>query len=196
MPWGSHPLVDPLWSTGTVEIVHDGCEATRSDKAARIATSETALRHLRVCWGYREAYDRGIYNCGHCAKCLRTQVDLYLAGALERCKTLDHTLDFLAISRMPLPTKNARAHVMESLALAERLRSDPALIRALRVALGLSMPEPHGALDTAESKTMIRRLQEENTNLRIAVQALRGSRSWKITRPLRALADAYRRLRG
>src|SRR5262245_33471063 len=31
-PWGSHPLVDPLWSTGALEFVHDGCEATRNEK--------------------------------------------------------------------------------------------------------------------------------------------------------------------
>jgi hypothetical protein len=196
VPWGSHPLVDPLWSTEIVEIVHDGCEATRVDKAAVIATSETALRHLRVCWGYREAYERGLYNCGRCAKCLRTQVDLYLAGALERCSTLDHSLNLSAISRMPLPSEDSRIHPMESLKLAERLRSDPALIRALRVALGLSTPGTHSRPDAAESKTMIRRLQEENANLRTAVQALRESRSWKITRPFRALADACRRLRG
>jgi hypothetical protein len=35
-PWGSHVLLDPLWSTEDVEIVHDGCEATRVKKTALI----------------------------------------------------------------------------------------------------------------------------------------------------------------
>ena len=29
VPWGSHPHVDPLWSTESLAFVHDGCEATR-----------------------------------------------------------------------------------------------------------------------------------------------------------------------
>ena len=33
-PLGSHPLLDPLWSSEDVELVHDGCEATRLDKLA------------------------------------------------------------------------------------------------------------------------------------------------------------------
>ena len=48
-PGGSHPLLDPLWSTEALEVVHDGCEATRAEKVAMIAGSSTALQHLRVC---------------------------------------------------------------------------------------------------------------------------------------------------
>src|SRR6266487_5929848 len=49
-PWGSHPLLDPLWSTDEIEIVHDGCESPRANKVAYIAQSDIALRCLRVCW--------------------------------------------------------------------------------------------------------------------------------------------------
>ncbi|MDJ0851494.1 MAG: hypothetical protein QNK04_24230, partial [Myxococcota bacterium] len=48
-PWGSHPLLDPLWSSELLEFVHDGCEANRVEKADLIGGSEAALRHLRVC---------------------------------------------------------------------------------------------------------------------------------------------------
>ena len=37
VPWGSHPLLDPLWGTEALEIDHDGCEATRSRKVVEIA---------------------------------------------------------------------------------------------------------------------------------------------------------------
>jgi hypothetical protein len=36
LPWGSHPLLDPLWSTEQTTIEHEGCEATRVEKAAYI----------------------------------------------------------------------------------------------------------------------------------------------------------------
>jgi hypothetical protein len=80
-PWGSHPVLDPLWSTETMRVVHDGCEMNRIDKVACIAGSRLVLETLRVCPDY---------NCGQCIKCLPTIIDLMLAGALDRCATLPH----------------------------------------------------------------------------------------------------------
>jgi hypothetical protein len=78
-PWGSHPLLDPLWSSDSTEIIHDGCEVTRSEKLQRVAHDDLALATLRVCW------ERGdLYNCGECEKCLRTMVVLSHLGVLER----------------------------------------------------------------------------------------------------------------
>ncbi|MEZ5181618.1 MAG: hypothetical protein R2702_07070 [Acidimicrobiales bacterium] len=73
---GSHPLVDRLWSSAAIEIVHDGADATRADKLRAIAEEPTARRHLRVCWENRD----GAYNCGRCEKCVRTGVAVRVAG--------------------------------------------------------------------------------------------------------------------
>lgn len=73
---GSHPLLDPLWSTADVAIVHDGADATRVDKVRRIAEEEAARRHLRVCW----ENTGGAYNCGRCEKCVRTGAAIRIAG--------------------------------------------------------------------------------------------------------------------
>ncbi|HME99808.1 MAG TPA: hypothetical protein VKK06_07995 [Terriglobia bacterium] len=79
-PWGSHPLLDELWSTETMEIVHDGAEARRVDKIARIVSRHPlALKHLRVCL-YNQESPR---NCGHCKKCARTMMALELIGKLR-----------------------------------------------------------------------------------------------------------------
>jgi hypothetical protein len=37
IPWGSHPLLDPLWSTGATTFDNDGAEATRVQKCAVLA---------------------------------------------------------------------------------------------------------------------------------------------------------------
>lgn len=71
-PLGSHPLTDHLWSNGNIDIVHDGCEATRTEKLRRIAGNSAILSNLSVC--LNEAAD----NCGHCQKCLRTMISLRL----------------------------------------------------------------------------------------------------------------------
>ncbi len=83
---GSHPLLDPLWSTEAVEIVHDGADATRVDKLAVLADEPAAREHLRVCWRNAD----GRYNCGRCEKCVRTAVAARIAGVEGRFPTLGH----------------------------------------------------------------------------------------------------------
>ena len=194
-PWGSHPLLDPLWSTEAVEIIHDGCEATRYDKARLLGTSATALRHLRVCFGYREAHNKGIYNCGHCEKCLRTHVALYLAGVLDRCETFPKTLDLDLVANIPNGSQYARLFINENLEHAERLHADPALIAALRHALTRPRPGEQAIAEGADSLDDRQRLEAENQTLKSTVRALYQSRSWRLTAPLRTLGDMARRLR-
>ncbi len=74
-PLGQHPLTDPLWSNEIVQIIHEGAEARRVDKIARIAEDGSALANLRVC------FDDMNRNCGRCSKCLRTMIPLELLGA-------------------------------------------------------------------------------------------------------------------
>lgn len=74
IPWGSHPVSDPLWGGGDQRIVHDGLERRRLEKLAGIGDQRYLLDHLQVCW--ESAHD----NCGQCAKCIRTMVGLKLLG--------------------------------------------------------------------------------------------------------------------
>ena len=71
-PLGSHPLTDPLWSNGSFEIVHDGCEATRTEKLQMILGEDEIMSKLSVCLHNNEE------NCGRCQKCVRTMVSLSL----------------------------------------------------------------------------------------------------------------------
>jgi hypothetical protein len=125
VPWGSHPDLDPRWSTEAVEVIHDGCDASRVAKVARVAESDAALGALRVCWERP-----GAYNCGVCEKCLRTMVALRIAGALGRCPTFARPLDLRAVARMRVP--HTRMQTIEALQAVEASGSDPALARALR----------------------------------------------------------------
>jgi hypothetical protein len=98
-PNAVHPLVDPLWSTETVDIVHHGLDASRGEKVAAIAASPVAMGHLRVCW----ENPGNAYNCGRCEKCFRTMLDLWGAGALERSATLPHEFDAAALAALRIP---------------------------------------------------------------------------------------------
>jgi hypothetical protein len=187
IPWGSSPLVDPLWSNEATQIVHDGCEATRVEKAKLIATSRTALKHLRVCTKWWDAFEKGLWNCNQCEKCLRTMVSLYLVGALDRCPTFRHTLDLEAIARSPIIQPWL---TMDNLEAAEELGAYPALTKALRQSLNMAR------IRVVPSTEVQADLEQENLALRTTIQAIHRSRSWRVTWPFRALTDAIRRCFG
>ena len=131
-PWGTHPLLDPLWSTEAVNVINDGCEATRLMKLSLVAKDPVALRRLRVCFNNRD--DR--YNCSRCEKCIRTMVGLRLLGVLEQSGTFVRELDLKRISKLGI---GDNAHVMrinlENYQYAKKHRIDPALERALQLSL-------------------------------------------------------------
>lgn len=80
-PWGSHPLLDSHYSNGALEIRHDGLWMTRLQKTAIVAEWEAALAVLQCCW--QEELTVDAFNCGRCAKCVRTMVHLAALGKLE-----------------------------------------------------------------------------------------------------------------
>jgi hypothetical protein len=131
LPSGTHPLLDPLWSSEGVDVAHDGCEATRPHKIARIAASKLALQSLRVCW---EDQDGGT-NCGRCRKCVNTMVGLRLAGALDRCPTFRTPLNLRTLSHLPADSERARYFLTANLEAAQESGRDPTLTQALRDAL-------------------------------------------------------------
>jgi len=126
IPWGSHPLTDPLYSTAGLRVVYDGGFMSRSGKVRALTEADVAMRHLRVC--YRsEAGD----NCCRCEKCYRTTAMLAAFDALHRCTTLrseEFRLERLARLYLPSRTING-IRELESLA---RQLDKPALARALR----------------------------------------------------------------
>ena len=122
MPWDTHPLTDPLLSTETTEIVHDGAER-RSTKLRRIVRDSTlGLEILRVC----NASDQ--YNCGKCEKCLRTMVALHLLG--ERSPSLPALASVRALKPLYIADDSALTFWEDNLRLARERGTRP-LIRML-----------------------------------------------------------------
>jgi hypothetical protein len=129
-PWGSHPLLDPLWSSESLRIVHDGCAFTRIEKVRRLAGSDVALDALRVC----AVPERTLYNCCRCEKCIRTMVGLDIAGGLDRCRAFAEPLNLLRVALLPNDHRT-QPYLVENLRAAEATGSHERLARALRIAL-------------------------------------------------------------
>ena len=79
LPWGSHPITDPLLSSSGFKIIHDGCGFSRTEKLKVIAEWSRGIQNLRVCW-VSDKHDR---NCGVCEKCVRTRLNLLVAGVVN-----------------------------------------------------------------------------------------------------------------
>ncbi len=122
IPRGSHPLVDPRWSTERLTLELDGCEATRTRKLAAISRSPVAMRHLRVCWK-----NEGEYNCGVCGKCLAAAATLSALGRLEECATLPSPLDLEALATLEVPNLPTALHRGDMMRHLRQLGPSPEL---------------------------------------------------------------------
>lgn len=132
-PKGSHPLTDPLMGSSRLRIVHDGAAAGRIEKTRRVAGSDLARRHLRVCWRSRAAH-----NCSTCEKCYRTMLALELLGELDRFATFDRgRLDMPRVPRVLMRKKIEIIFWRELEELAEE-EGDEDAARRIRAALSRS----------------------------------------------------------
>ncbi len=121
MPMGSHPDLDPKWSNGAVELVHDGLEATRFAKIRDVGSWAPAREHLRVCF---EKSPDGL-NCGRCHKCVWTMMILKATGDLEHVTTFKKPLDLRVLELYPPQVKYQRDRFKEAVALLDERGADP-----------------------------------------------------------------------
>lgn len=96
-PYGTHPDLDKLWSTKTLQVRNDGGEYDRIEKITKaIYKSPLALKYLRVC----TQNIKGKYNCSRCYKCLITMIYLVCADSLRKSKTFDTRIDVNLVKKM------------------------------------------------------------------------------------------------
>lgn len=95
---GTHPELDPLWSTVEQTFVHHAPGIDRLEKLRVVARSEAAMRYLRVCW----ENPGGAYNCGRCEKCLRTLAGLRIVAGRASAPSFPGPLDLAAVRQTPV----------------------------------------------------------------------------------------------
>jgi hypothetical protein len=124
-PWGSHPLLDELWSTEAVHLLHDGAEASRIGKlAALVQEAPGMVDRLRVCYQGSQGSPR---NCGKCRKCVCVMVMLRALGHLGKTRSFPGEL----------PAAYAQLYLAEDLVLLPqildyaRASGDVTLVRVL-----------------------------------------------------------------
>ncbi len=81
-PEGSHPLLDPNYSSSSLEVRHEAFGLTRAERVASVAQWDEALPYLLVC--SEGPVEPGVTNCGRCEKCVRTMIALLLVDRLAK----------------------------------------------------------------------------------------------------------------
>jgi hypothetical protein len=124
-PNGSHPLIDHLWASEGLEIVHDGARFDRAERITQIVDHPVVRRSLRVCW-----QNASELNCGVCHKCLSTMVPLAALGVLDAMETFPALeLDRVAALEIADPVLDPFWH--SNLALARQQGAPRELIGAI-----------------------------------------------------------------
>jgi 7-cyano-7-deazaguanine synthase in queuosine biosynthesis len=165
-PWGSHALLDPLWSTESSEIIYDGGEAGRVEKVRVIAAHPDLLASLRVCSSGTGS------NCGACEKCLLTLTALRLVRAhtsafpeldLERLKKLKVTFDnleyFVEMCEVAAQNGDIKLHRLLNSSL-RRFETKQILKRADAVFLGGTVHRLVGGLRDKSKRPALLRTED------------------------------------
>lgn len=84
-PCGSHPLLDPEYSSWGLKIRHRDYALTRLEKIRIVSQWETAFNNFRVCL----ANVKDKLNCGRCEKCVRTMTELTALGLLDQTSAFE-----------------------------------------------------------------------------------------------------------
>jgi hypothetical protein len=95
-PWGSHPMLDPNYSSTDLRIRHDALHLSRFDKMKIVAGWDAGLQIIKVCGDNFPGE-----NCGICEKCIRTSLALLALGVLDKTDAFplndiseDHVADY------------------------------------------------------------------------------------------------------
>jgi hypothetical protein len=205
VPIGVSRMTNQLLGTERLELTEAGSRFPRVERLRQIVDHPAVRRTLRVCW----ENPGGAYNCGRCRKCMWAMISLESIGARERMETFPETLDLSALEDVKITQPIHLVFWEELLDLAEREdRPDLAgpvrpLVESGKHALGLpagfrmrrhpDMPGLGDALRAAEARATAAERREAEA--RRQAQEILGSASWRLTAPLRQLAEEIRRRR-
>lgn len=129
--YGSHPLLDPHYSSCDLRIHHDNLRLTRLEKTRLVAEWDVALQNIKVCGpNYPGA------NCGRCEKCIRTMLALLALGVLDQTSAFPHDIaEEMVLSGVRIPDPDVKFAYQELMALlAERGHHDLARAVEYRIA--------------------------------------------------------------
>jgi hypothetical protein len=111
-PWGSHPLSDPMWSTESTCVIHEGAGYRRGEKTQDILNHPKIANNLKVCWNNIHK------NCGECSKCIRSMAAIHLLGG--EVDSLPDLSDLSLLKSLKAENQNGATYLEDVMILAKQ----------------------------------------------------------------------------
>ncbi|WP_148573327.1 hypothetical protein [Nocardioides caldifontis] len=184
-PFGSQMAINHLLGTPWFPVVTTGGTHARIERLEFLRDHPALLGELRVCY----QADAGGGNCGHCQKCVLTQLEWRAVG-LPTAEAFPEPMRMEDLVEVVLPRPHVVPHFQDVL---DRLPDDDEYKEPLRRRL-----EAHRVSKSPRLRRLVDRvaeLEQEVASSREEVRAMEQSRSWRVTRPLRAASDKVARRR-
>jgi hypothetical protein len=112
--------LDPLWSRDGLSFDTIAIGIDRRRKLAALVDHPCVQQHLVVCWRARGP----VANCGTCAKCVSTVLQLLVLDALDRFGTLPRHVSARMLSADAILVEPIRLMVWEDLLVQLRSRDE------------------------------------------------------------------------
>lgn len=138
VPMIQPPLLDAALTGGWFAVAMAGSAFGRMAKLARIAQDSEAVAHLRVCYQQAGRFDA---NCGRCAKCRRTMLQLLAAGIAEPACFAEPE-PALSLAELPFGDEDEAHYAREAVAHARAHGTDDAWTDRLAERLAAWRPPP------------------------------------------------------
>lgn len=120
-PCGSHPLLDPAYSSYDLRIIHRDLALSRLEKLRIVADWDVAFQNFRVCLA--NVPDR--LNCGKCEKCIRTMTELLAIDALDKTKAfIENDVTSEQLEQFDITIRHRDSFYREMLSLLEKQGRD------------------------------------------------------------------------
>jgi len=120
-PCGSHPLLDPAYSSYALRIIHRDLALSRLEKLRIVADWDVAFQNFRVCLA--NVPDR--LNCGKCEKCIRTMTELLAIDALDKTKAfVENDVTPEQLAQFDITIRHRDSFYREMLSLLEKQGRD------------------------------------------------------------------------
>lgn len=117
-PFGTHPDLDPLFGSGSLQVIHHEARPNRYEKIRFVGQWDEGLPYLRACFK-TERNSAGGWNCGRCEKCVGTMLTLQMDGRLEAATSF--VPDHISVSDLSPDLKLTHASHRNYRRLAEGL---------------------------------------------------------------------------
>jgi hypothetical protein len=173
--------LDPLWSRDGLSFDTIAIGIDRRRKLAALVDHRCVQQHLIVCWRARGA----VANCGTCAKCVSTMLQLLVLDALDRFGTLPHQVSARMLSADAILVEPIRLMVWEDLLVQLRSRGewrdladavDRLIARTERFEQGLSLANIGDSEGRRLAAAWVRRLAKQRLPVAVRRRVLAVAR--------------------